>query len=194
MDTIAPLFFIGSPSILQVTRTGIKFRISSTFGQIRLLTLELLALERLKKCCGHDSAFIFCWFKLYFSCFKYKYTFKKNITYPGSDNKPETCAEVKLAGNKGRHEISEAWVRFPDRSAIIIMEKLCLPPSMLSFYWMFIKLVDNQSRHKISNKFEFVSDQTIYVGLTCPWVPKSKYLSLCQTVCFFLSDHYETCK
>ena len=34
------------------------------------------------------------WFKLYFSCFKYKYTYMKNVIYPGPDIKLEACAEV----------------------------------------------------------------------------------------------------
>ena len=36
---------IGSLSNLQVTRTGIKSRTSSNLGQVRLFTMELLALE-----------------------------------------------------------------------------------------------------------------------------------------------------
>ena len=46
---IAPLFFIGSSSHLQITRTGIKSWMSSNSGQIQPVTLELLALEVLKK-------------------------------------------------------------------------------------------------------------------------------------------------
>ena len=39
---------------------------------------------------GHTTT----WFKLYFNCFNYKNTYKKNIIYPGSDIKPEACTEV----------------------------------------------------------------------------------------------------
>ena len=42
-------FLIGSSSFLQVTRTTIKAWISSNFGGISPLTVELAALERLKK-------------------------------------------------------------------------------------------------------------------------------------------------
>ena len=42
---LARSFFIKSSSKLMVTRTGIKARTSLISGQIRLLTLELLALE-----------------------------------------------------------------------------------------------------------------------------------------------------
>ena len=48
MATLAPLFFIGSSSFLQVTRTTIC-RMGSNFSQIRPLTVELAALECLKK-------------------------------------------------------------------------------------------------------------------------------------------------
>ena len=50
VNTLAPLFFIGSSSFLQVTMTIIKFRMSSKFDQIRPeLTAELAALEPLEK-------------------------------------------------------------------------------------------------------------------------------------------------
>ena len=45
--TLAPSFFIGSSSVLQVTRTTIKSRTSSKFDQILPWTAELAALERL---------------------------------------------------------------------------------------------------------------------------------------------------
>ena len=60
--TLAPLFFIGSSSFLQVTRTTIISRMGSNFSQIRPLTVELhvAALECLKNhCCGHSSTFNF---------------------------------------------------------------------------------------------------------------------------------------
>ena len=50
MNTVkASSFLIGSSSFLQVTWTTIKSRMSSKFGQIRPLTAELAALERLEK-------------------------------------------------------------------------------------------------------------------------------------------------
>ena len=67
VSTFSRLFFIRSLLYLQVTRTCIKSRTSSNFGQIGPLTTELAALERLKnssalimgKCCLYDSLFIF---------------------------------------------------------------------------------------------------------------------------------------
>ena len=49
VNTLAPLFLIGSSSFLQVTRTTIKSRPSSKFRQIGLWTAELFALGRLEK-------------------------------------------------------------------------------------------------------------------------------------------------
>ena len=49
INTLATSFLIGSSSFLQVTRSTIKFRMSSKFTKIRPWTAELAALERLKK-------------------------------------------------------------------------------------------------------------------------------------------------
>ena len=49
VSTLAPSFLIESSSYLQVIRTSIISRMSSNFSQIRSRTLELAALERLKK-------------------------------------------------------------------------------------------------------------------------------------------------
>ena len=49
VNTLAPLFLIGSSLYLKVTRTSITSRTSSKFGQIRPRTAELAALERLEK-------------------------------------------------------------------------------------------------------------------------------------------------
>ena len=48
MCHLGPSFLIGSSSFLQVTRIVIKAWMSMNFGQIRQLTLELAAIERLK--------------------------------------------------------------------------------------------------------------------------------------------------
>ena len=49
VTTLDPSFLIGSSSLLQITRTTIKAWMSSNLGRIPPLTLELAALERLKK-------------------------------------------------------------------------------------------------------------------------------------------------
>ena len=48
VSTFSRLFLIGSFLYLQVTRTCIKSRTSSNFGQVGPMTTELAALERLK--------------------------------------------------------------------------------------------------------------------------------------------------
>ena len=49
VNTLEPLFLIGSFSYCQVMRTSITSRTSSKFGQIGPRTAELAALERLEK-------------------------------------------------------------------------------------------------------------------------------------------------
>ena len=49
VNTLAPLFLIGSSSYLQVMRTSITSRTSSKFGQIGPRTAEVAALGRLEK-------------------------------------------------------------------------------------------------------------------------------------------------
>ena len=49
MNTLAPSFFIGSSSYLQVTKIVITSRSTSKFGQIRPRTGELAALEKSDK-------------------------------------------------------------------------------------------------------------------------------------------------
>ena len=49
VNTLSPTFSIGSSSFLQVTWTTKKSGTSSKFNQIRPLTAELAALERLEK-------------------------------------------------------------------------------------------------------------------------------------------------
>ena len=49
VNTLAPSFLIGSSLFFQVRRTTIISQTSSNFSQIRPMTAELAALERLKK-------------------------------------------------------------------------------------------------------------------------------------------------
>ena len=67
VTTLAP-FLIESSSFLQVTRTCMKSRTISKFGQNKLRAAELAAHEHLEKkpidlywekCCDHSSSFIF---------------------------------------------------------------------------------------------------------------------------------------
>ena len=92
-STFSQLFFIRS--FLQVTRTCIKFRTSSNFGQIGPLTMELAALGHLKKnshrfimgkCCLHASLFI-------------------------------DQIIIKVAGNQDRHKSSDEFDFGPDQTS-----------------------------------------------------------------------------
>ena len=58
MNILAPSFFIGSSLFLLETRTCLKPWMTSNFSQIRLLTAELPAIERLK---NQSTGFIFDW-------------------------------------------------------------------------------------------------------------------------------------
>ena len=49
VNTLAPLFLIGSSSYLHTCRTSITSQTSSKFGQIGQRTAELAAIERLEK-------------------------------------------------------------------------------------------------------------------------------------------------
>ena len=49
VNTLAPLFLIGSSSYLQVMRTSITSRTSSKFGQIGPRTVDLASLGRMEK-------------------------------------------------------------------------------------------------------------------------------------------------
>ena len=49
---------------------------------------------------------------------------------------------------------------------------LCPEYILISFNWNFMKLADNQDRHKISDEFDFQPDWTIDFGVTCPLEPK----------------------
>ena len=82
MNTLAPTFLIGFSSFLQVTRTVIRSRMISKFGEVEPWTAELAALERLKK--------------------------KTPLTYNGRDvvDTPAPSFLI-LAGNKDSHRISD---------------------------------------------------------------------------------------
>ena len=93
--SIVPSILIRSSSNLQAARTAINSRMSSNFGQIRLLTSKVTCPWMPKisshillwwKCCLIGSVFIFDWIFLI------------------------------LAGNKGSHKISEEFEFQPDQT------------------------------------------------------------------------------
>ena len=159
MNTIVPLFLVGSSSNLQVTRIGIKSLMSSISSQIGLFASELLTLERRK-----------------FSPWAY------------GENGVGTIAPsfywifFSLAGNEERHKILDEflWARpgelllsyLPEQQTYsyrLIIEKMLWTQYRLHF----VKLADNQNRHKISDTLEFLPDPTINFRVWVFWVLKN---------------------
>ena len=58
------------------------------------------------------------------------------------------------------------------------MGKWCLHASSFIFDQIIIKVVGNQDRHKSSVELDFVPNQTIHFGVTCPWVKKISHFEL----------------
>ena len=182
MDTIVP------SSNLQVTRTAIKSRTSLNSGRIHPLTSELPAHEGQKKCCGHDSAFIF---DQIFSNLQVTRTGIKSQTSLISGQiglftlkllalDPENfwrkcCGHnstlifdriiIKLASNEDSHKISDKFEFFRIHSLTSELptlkgQKKCYGHnSAFSFDRIVFKLADNEDRHKILDKFHFRPDR-----------------------------------
>ena len=86
------------------------------------------------------------------------------------------------------HKISDKFEFRPDRttdygvcclslsvkkiSHRLTIGKCCLHASSFIFDWIIIKVAGNQDRHKSSDEFDFVPDQTTHFGVTCPWMTK----------------------
>ena len=145
-------FLIESSSRLLITRTGIKARTSLISGQIRLLTLELLALE---------------WRKFY--------TFELEYLWSKSANLDQILCIASLGWGK---DCIRFWGRLDQNSGFHGNRK---PPltyngendvstfSRLFFIRPFFILVGNEDMHKNSDKFEFRPDWTTDYGVSCPW-------------------------
>ena len=155
MSTLAPSFLIGS-SYLQVTRSSIRSRTSSKFGQIGPRTAELAALERLEK---------------------------SPKTYNGR-NLVTTLTPIFgsiiliLAGNEDMHESLDEFKFRPDtdtNTRVICpcaSEKLLynvvstLAPSFL--IGSFFILAGNKDIHNISDEFEIRPDRIKDCRVSCP--------------------------
>ena len=116
VSTFSRLLLIRSFLYLQVTRTFIKSRTSSSFGQIEPLTTELAALERLKtsnrlimgKWCIHASSFIF------------------------------DRINIKVASNQDRHKSSVEFAFGPNQTPHF--EVTCPWVTKISHFWTWISL------------------------------------------------------
>ena len=152
---LARSFLIKSSSKLLVSRTGIKAQTSLISGRIRLLTLELLALE---------------WWKLY--------TFELEYLWGQLANLDQILCVASLGVGKG---CIMFWGRLDQNSVAHGNRK---PPltyngengvstfSRLLLIRSFFILAGNKDMHKISDKFEFQPGRTTDYGVSCPWASK----------------------
>ena len=186
---LARSFLIESSSTLLVTRTGIKAWSSSNLGRIRLLILELLALEWRK---SHTFELEYLWSQLANldhiicvaslgwgkGCIMFWGRLDQNsgfhgnrkplLTYIG-ENDVSTFSRLFLirsflahAGNKGMHKNSDKFKFRPDCP----WDLKNFHASSFIFDWIIIKVAGNQDRHKSSDEFDFgplVSMAHLYV-------------------------------
>ena len=152
---LASLFLIESSSKLLVTRTGIKARLSLILGWIRPIILELIALE---------------WRK--FHTFELEYLWSQ-LTWSWSNF---MCSIIgvgerlhKVLGQIG----SKLWFPWQQKSPVDLKwGKWYLHLFLVVFDPVLLILASNEDMHKISDEFEFRSDQTTDYGVSCPWVSK----------------------
>ena len=151
---------------------------SSNFRQIRLLTTELAALERLKHQCLH-------FFSVGIDPILFKvggYIDMDNILH---EFEFFVLILFILTGKEDIHKISDKFEFWPDRTTDyrvscpwaskkfpIEMGKWSLHASAFIFDWIIIKVAGNQDRHKSSDEFDFGPDQTTHFGVTFPWMTK----------------------
>ena len=148
VSILARSFLIESSSKLLVTRTGIKARISLISGRIRLLTLELLALE---------------WRKFY--------TFELEYLWGKLANLDQSLCVASLGVGKG---CIMFWGRLDKNSCAhdLYWGKWCLHLFSVAFDPILFILSGNEDRHKVSNEFEFRSNRTTDYGVSCRWASK----------------------
>ena len=139
-------------SKLLETRIGIKARKSLISGQVRLLTLELLALE---------------WRKFY--------TFELEYLWGQLANLDQILCVLSLGLGKG---CIIFWCRLDQNSGVHGNRK---PPltyngenGVSTFFQLFLILIlaGDVDMHKISDEFEFRPDRTTDYGVSCPWTSK----------------------
>ena len=152
---LALSFLIESSSKLLVTRTGIKAWTSLILGRIRLLTLELLALE---------------WRKFY--------TFELEYLWSQLANLDQILCVASLGVEKG---CIMFWGRLDQNSGVRGNKKppltynggkWCLHLFSIAFDPILFILAGNEDMHKILNQFEFWPDRSTDYGVSCPWASK----------------------
>ena len=148
-------FLIESSSKLLVTRTGIKARTSLISGRIRLLTLELLALE---------------WQKFY--------TFELEYLWGQLANLDKILCVASLGVGKGcimfwGRLYQKFWCPWQQKAPIDLWwGKWCLHLFSVAFDPILFILAGREDMHKILDEFEFQPDRTTGYGVSCPWASK----------------------
>ena len=145
-------FLIESSSKLLVSRTCIKARTSLISGRIRLLTLELLALE---------------WRKFYTFELEYLWSQLANldqILCVASLGVGKGCIMFwgRLDQNSGVHGNRKPPLNYNGENGVSTFSRLLLIRS-------FFILAGIEDMHIISNEFEFQPDRTTDYGVSCPW-------------------------
>ena len=152
---LAYSFLIESSSKLLVTRTGVKTRTSLISVRIRLLTLELLALE---------------WRKFY--------TFEVEYLWGQLVNLDQILCVASLGVGKG---CIMFWSWLDQNSGVhgnrkppltYNGEKWCLHFFSVAFDPILFILAGNEDMHEISDEFELRPDLTTDYGVSCPWASK----------------------
>ena len=156
VSTFSRSFLIRSFLYLQVTRTCIKSRTGSNFGQIGPLTTELAALERLKnfpqtyngKCCSHASSFIF------------------------------DQIIIKVAGNQDRHKSSDKFDFGPDQTTHFGVTCPWMTKILQFWTWISLKPVGQSWSNfmcSITWGGERLCNVLRQIGskLWCPWQQKA---------------------
>ena len=149
---LARSFFIESSSKLLVTRAGIKARTSLISGQVRLLTLELLALEW-RKC----------------------YTFEHEYLWGQLAILDHFMCSI-IGGGERLHNVfkqigSKLWCPWQQK-APIDLGKWCFHLFSVAFDPILFILAGNEDMHKISDEIQFRPDRTTDYGVSCPWASK----------------------
>ena len=140
---------------LLVTRTGIRVRTSLISDRIRLLTLELLALE---------------WRK--------RYTFELEYLWGQLANLDQILCVASMEVGKGCimfwgglyrtsgvHGNRNPPLTYNGENGVATFSRLLLIRSFL--------FAGNEGMHKISDDFEFRPDRTTDYGVSCPWASKN---------------------
>ena len=152
MSVVARSFLIETSSKLLVTRTGIKAQISLISGWIRVVTLELLALE---------------WQKFY--------TFKLEYLWGQLANLDQILCVASLEMGKdciifwGR--LDQNWCPWGQKAPIDLQwRKYCLHLFSVAFDpILFIQVASNEDMHKILDEFKFRPDWPNDYGVSCHW-------------------------